>query len=184
MTDVPFRCACGQIHGRLTAIEPGAGLRVVCHCRDCRAAEVALGQPDPQDAGVDLFQTTPDRVVIDGGAEHLALLRLSPRGLFRWHAACCGTPLFNTAPKRGVPFASLHVNRASDPTPLGPVRAEVNGKKNRGLLPAVAGIFTRLASARLSGRWRQTPFFDGDGTPVAAPRILSLDERRAVTPAA
>jgi len=70
-------------------------------------AEAAL-MPD---AGVALYQTRPDCVHIDDGAEHLACLRLSPKGLLRWYASCCDTPLANTLvdrPKHLNPSTGLH----------------------------------------------------------------------------
>lgn len=181
--DLSFACTCGTLRGRLTSVTPRSGALIVCHCADCRAAELALGQPDPAPQGVALYQTTPDKVTLDSGSDQLALLRLSDKGLFRWHAACCSAPLFNTTPKPGFAFASLHAGRAADVAALGPLVGEVNGPKgNKGLFGMIIGVLRRSAAARLSGRWRQNPFFDADsGAPVVTPRVLTAKERAALT---
>ncbi len=185
--DVAFACICGQVAGVLTEVSPSAGAQVVCHCTSCRAADVYLGQPDPVD-GVALFQTTPDRVRFQQGQDKLALFCLAKGGLFRWHASCCKAPLFNTMPGPGFAFASLHVARVADPGQLGPVTGHVNVPKgdqshrNAGLARTILGVLRRTVAARLSGRWKRTPFFDmATKTPVVAPRILSDEDRSGLS---
>ena len=179
----PFDCDCGGVSGHLDVRPPHGATHLVCHCDDCLTAAVAMGQPYPGSAGVAVVQTTPDRVHIDKGADRLGILRLSPRGLYRWYATCCGVPLFNTPPKRGVPYVALHAGRVASPEDLGPVRAHVNaGAESRGLWRAIPGIIARTAAARLTGRWKETPFFDGDGSPVAAETVLTRAQRAAAAP--
>jgi hypothetical protein len=138
--------------------------------------------------GVNLLQTTPDMISIDQGAEFLGLMRLSPRGLFRWYATCCDAPLFNTLRVRGAPFAGIQTNRLANPAAAGPVRVRgyvpgPDGKlRHQGAARMTWGIFSRMGSAWISGRWRKTPFFDASGTPMAEARILSKSERAAATP--
>jgi hypothetical protein len=182
--DVGFGCSCGQITGTLRGIDGWTGSLAVCHCPDCRAAEVYLHQPDPDPNGVRLYQTTPDRIQFITGQDKLAVLRLSDKGLMRWYAVCCGAPLFNTMPGPKFGFASLHVARVADPAPLGPVIGDVNGPGgNSGLARLVLGVLRRSTLARLSGRWKQTPFFDvGTGAPVVAPKVLTPKERSTITP--
>ena len=183
--EIPFACDCGTVHGHLALPNSHAGARVICHCRDCRAGEIAQGRPDPGAEGVELYQTTPERVVFDSGKDRLGLIRLSPKGLFRWHATCCGAPLFNTMPSPGFVFASLRTNRTPDPDALGPVVAHVNRPGgNTGLARVMAGILWRTLKARIGGAAKRDPFFDDAGQPVSAPRVLTLEERRAATPAA
>ena len=85
-SDAPleFACSCGKLQGQITASCLASGTHAMCYCRDCRAAELYLKQPDPAPGPVDLFQTTPDAITITNGMQHLGLLRLSPRGLMRW----------------------------------------------------------------------------------------------------
>ena len=184
--EIALACRCGAIRGALLDAGPREGTHLVCHCRDCRAAPRALGAPDPGEAGVAIFQTTPDRIRIDQGADRLGALRLSARGPLRWHCADCGTPLFNTGTRPGLPFVGVAVAALADPAPLGPVAARAfrrgpDGRaRHQGLARIVGGFLRRTAGARLSGRWRRTPFFVmPEGRPVAEPRGLTEDERRA-----
>ena len=46
------------------------------------------------------------------------------------------------------------------------------------LYALLVGVAKRVLAARLSGRWKNTPFFDADGAPVAEPGRPDADERR------
>lgn len=181
-----FSCNCGAFKGHLAPETVKNGLRIKCHCDDCRAVELYHNQPDPRGSGVDLFQMSPHMVHIDEGAEHLKLMRLSPNGMFRWYAACCGTPFANTLKKPGLPFAAIRTDMLEDATVLGKVKAvgflpsKQAGKPatHKGGARMVFGLMNRMLSSRISGLWRQTPFFDVEkGTPVAAPHVISKEER-------
>lgn len=183
-----FSCACGNLAGHISAEGQKAGLRLLCHCPDCRAAELYHNQADPVD-GVDLFQISPHAITITQGAEHLHLLRLGPKGLYRWYAGCCGTPFANTLSKPQLAFAGLRTDLFDDKDALGKVKAQSQmprpGKppQNRGMARMVYGIFARMITARLSGLWRETPFFDAKtGQPVATAKVLSKDARAKLYP--
>lgn len=183
-----FSCSCGSFAGHVSAEGQKSGLRLVCHCADCRAAELYHHQPDPVE-GVDLFQTAPHAITITKGAEHLRLLRLGPKGLFRWYAGCCGTPFANTLSKPQLAFVGVRTDLFEETEALGKVKAEANipraGKpsQNKGMARMVFGIFSRMITARLSGLWRQTPFFDAEtGAPVAEPEVLSKEARAKLYP--
>lgn len=184
-----FACACGALSGHLTPAAVQSGTHVVCYCADCRAGELYFNQPDPAPGPVNIFQLSPDGIVIEKGREKLALMRLSPKGLFRWYAKCCNTPIATTLKSGKTPFAGFNTRRLADTTALGPVRTQGfvpqpgGGTKHINAAPAVYGLLSRMLSARLSGRWRETPFFDPTtGDPVADPHILTKDERRALYP--
>lgn len=182
--DQPFACSCGALSGYVAAHGIKNGTRAVCYCADCRAGVLYLGQPDPAPGPVDFFQTSPDSVKITQGAEHLRLMRLGPKGLFRWYAGCCNSPLANTLAKSTLPFAGLHVDRFANKDALGKVRTRgfvpQPGKppKTKGAAAMALGIISRMATSRMSGRWRQTPFFDVETSlPVANPEIPSKEAR-------
>ncbi|MEP2717285.1 DUF6151 family protein [Pseudophaeobacter sp.] len=184
--DCAFSCSCGSLTGHVSAEGLKSGLRIKCFCPDCRAGELHHQQPDPVE-GVDLFQLAPHAITITAGAEHLKLMRLGPKGLFRWYAGCCGTPFANTLAKPQLAFAGMRSDLFADPALLGKVRARSAvvraGKppRNEGMMRMVCGIFSRMITARLSGLWRQTPFFDADtGKPVAEPEVLSKEVRAAL----
>ena len=133
--DTGFSCTCGALKGHIRNLSPSSGTHAVCFCPDCRAAEAYFKQPDPGSNGISLVQLNPDDVVFDEGEEHLAVARLYPSGVLRWHADCCKAPLFNTVATPKVRFATLLVKRLEHPERVGPVRAQAfvprPGKKPR-----------------------------------------------------
>ncbi|MDK3073142.1 DUF6151 family protein [Sedimentitalea sp. JM2-8] len=184
---IVFSCDCGQIRGTISPATSASGIHAICHCRDCRAAELHLNRKDPDPHGVELFMTTPDTVQFEQGAANLAILRLGPRGLLRWYANCCKVPMFNTLAKSGLPFSSIHTGRLQDVSAIGPVRVEAfipqsgGAPKHKGSAFMAWRLAVGLGSARLSGRWKQTPFFDLDtGAPTAPVHVLTKEQRAAL----
>lgn len=200
--DLPLRCACGALQGTASGLSARTGNRLVCHCDDCQAFAEFLGHPrtvlDPW-GGTDILQTSPARVAFAQGAERLAVVRLTPRGLLRWYAACCRQPIGNTLPYPGLPFVGLIVACLHD-VPGGPARDAVLGPRRgrvfvrfaRGdpeaikaeavplwrLVPRVTSL---VLAGRLRGDHRRNPFVDRHtGTPVATPRVLLEAEREAL----
>jgi len=170
------------VKGRLNDVGRGTGTHVLCHCGDCRAAARHLTGKVADTA--DVYQTTPDRITFLQGFDRLAVLRLSPRGLNRVYATCCNTAICNLIRTRQVPFAGWHVDTLSDSEILGPVVTEgfiQKGEKigHKGILHSVGGVLSRALSARIDGRWRQTPFFAEDGDLTMPVHLMSRDERRA-----
>ncbi|MVO16913.1 DUF6151 family protein [Parasedimentitalea huanghaiensis] len=179
-----FSCKCGTLRGHVTAQGMKTGTRVVCFCPDCRAVQLYHKQPDPAPGPVDLFQVSPDTIEISQGTDCLQLLQLSPKGTLRWYASCCGTPFANTLAKPGLPFAGLLSDNFANQDALGKIRARAfvpqPGKpsKTTGAAVMALGIISRMATSRMSGRWRQTPFFNIEtGEPVAEPKIPTKEER-------
>lgn len=199
-TDLPIRCFCGTLCGTAHGVSSDRGNRVVCYCDDCQSFAHFLGRGDEildAHGGTDIFQMSPARLQITEGADHLACMRLRPRGLLRWYSDCCKTPIGNTLPTRHVPVVGLiHscIDHAADGRPfdatLGPVRARVHGRFAKGdrtglaaydrapvsMLLRVAGM---LLMWRLRGDHNHSPFFEArTGEPSATPRILSEHELR------
>ena len=190
-----LRCRCGTLTGYVG--HPEKARRGVCYCRDCQAYAHALASDgailDAQ-GGTDVVATLQSNVSLTRGTAALACLSLSPNGLLRWYASCCNTAIGNTTRNRrmsyvGLVHTCLHDASESLDDAFGPVRMRVNTKSARGAvsstpvgtLLAVAGLGSSLVRARLDGSYRNTPFFDRQGIPVASPRVLTRDERaRAV----
>ncbi len=183
---IALSCACGTLTGTL---DPSGGTLITCYCRDCRAYARHLGAEDALDAhgGTTIFQTTPDRIEITQGADQLRLLRLSPKGLFRWYTACCGTPIANTLARPGIRFCGLPTGMLVDPAnraALGPSDACVATKyadppgelTDKGVAASGLAILRRAVMARLRGGTAR-PFFDEKGRPVADPALISLDDK-------
>ena len=193
--DIPLKCRCGSVRGVAKQIVPSQGNRLVCMCDDCQAFAHHLGAAervlDPH-GGTDIFQTTPSRVSISEGIEHLACLRLSPKGLMRWYAKCCNTPIANTMASPRVPFAGVvhtfmdHTGTSRDEA-LGPILARIQGRFAVGAVPegahrrAPMGIIFRtirlLGGGFIRGTHRPSPFFDSSGNPVIDATVLSASER-------
>jgi hypothetical protein len=198
MTDVPLRCRCAHVRGVARDVSPSAGNHVVCYCDDCQAFARFLGTPGILDAngGTDIYQLAPARVTIDEGQDALACVRLSPKGLLRWYAGCCKTPIANTVSAR-VPFVGL-VQPIMDhdaaglrrEDALGPVLARAFARFAAGEPPggahAKVPLWLYFRFARTIGAWwlfarGPSPFFDATtGAPRAAPRVLTPEERRAL----
>jgi hypothetical protein len=191
----PIQCRCGKLQGSL---ERAAGVqRCICYCADCQAFARYLGRDaEVLDAagGTDIVQTLPKYLTFTSGTEHLACMRLTPNGLLRWYAACCNTPIGNTPANAKLSFVGLiHNCLAGEPDALdeafGPVRMRVNTKhatgpvqpKAMGLSAGILRSLAMLLKARCDGSYKHTPFFLPDSnTPIAAPRVLSREERHAV----
>lgn len=169
---------------------PETANRGICYCRDCQAFARYLGQEQEimdEKGGTEVMQTLPKHVHISEGAEALACVRLTEKGLLRWYASCCNTPIGNTPPSYKISFVGLVHNcldsagKSLDES-FGPVRMRVNTKsakgdpkpQSMGVAPAVLRFMGMLAKARVDGSYLRTPFFNvKDGTPVARPRVLS-----------
>lgn len=190
MADVNYRCTCGTVRGTLRA--PEAGMRLVCMCSDCQAFLEHLGRPDLLDQwrGTDIFQTTPDRLTITQGQEHMRCLRLAQKGMIRWYADCCNTPLGNTMASPGVPFVGIPTAALEDLTHLPPIRHRIQAHSvphappeagHPGVPPAVilrSMLF--LARSALRRRHQPSPFRSADGTLRVEPRVLTPTERAAL----
>lgn len=175
-------------------VAPNRGNHLKCYCKDCQTAANVLGYQDTLDewGGTSIFQTVPRNVEFDRGQRHLACLRLSPKGMLRWYASCCNSPLFTTLPNSRIAMAGMNMARIeeSDREPFGPIvgaystngaRNAPKGMKDRGIPKAFALILWRAIKAQLRGD-SGAPFFDANGQPVVTPRVLTLEERKAARP--
>ena len=195
----PMRCACGKLRGHVSA--PEQGVHLMCYCKDCQAFANFLGKPDElldAQAGSDIVAVHPQSVHFTEGLDLLACMSLSPKGLLRWYASCCNTPIGNT-PRNvkmayvGLAHGCLAERGASLDGTFGAVRMSSGTKSARGnvkaasalsMAPALAGFAVKLLRARLDGSYRRSPFFrGGQGTPLVAPKVLSREERVRLTPA-
>lgn len=186
----PIQCRCGMLRGTLS--QPQAGTRVVCYCRDCQTYAHALGGADQvldANGGTTIVATLQQDVAFTQGTEQLACLSLTERGVYRWYAACCRTPIANTIHKPEMPYVGL-VHTALAPTREAverqwPAHFTVNPAHAKGPVQApgaraffgTLGIMRRVIASRLTGAWRRSPFFvDGSHRAVATRRVLSAEE--------
>jgi hypothetical protein len=194
--DVELGCRCGEIHGWARGVSPQAVNRAICYCDDCQAFLHYLGRADLLDAhgGTDIVQVAPAAVTFDRGAERIIGIRLAPKGLFRWFASCCKTPLGNTM-KPTVPFIGMapevfrgapHARRRDEV--FGTVRAAMFGQHATGAAPEgstkfhlgmIAHAVRLMLGWKLLGRTWPHPFFDRTRrAPIHPVTTLSSDERQ------
>jgi hypothetical protein len=186
----PLQCRCGTIKGFVS--NPESANRVVCYCKDCQAFARFLGQQNETldaQGGSDIVQTLPKNVTFTQGADAIACMRLSDRGMVRWYAGCCKTPIGNTLENYKISFVGLLHNCLETPErsledSFGAVRVYANPQgaighprpKASGMGAAIWWLVKTILKARVNGDYKRTAFFR-DGRPIAIPRVISSAER-------
>lgn len=192
--DTALRCHCGHLQGRLD-VASAAG-RAVCYCKDCQAYARFLGhQEDMLDrhGGTEIIATLPRRLRFTAGTDELACMSLSETGLLRWYAACCDTAIGNTPrdPKIsyvGIVIGCLPAAETELTQAFGPRGIVLNTASARGEVKPAGSMFfaglrigRNVLFSRLSGKYRQNPFFDAStAQPIVTPRVLQPAERQAL----
>ena len=188
----PLRCQCGSLTG-FVETKARAG-HSVCYCEDCQAFIRFLGrEADLLDArgGCENIQTLPKDVTFKTGAQHIACIKLSDKGMVRWYAACCNTPIGNTPATSKLPFVGL--SRACLENAAPSVEESFGGvwhctfvagargqpkPKPFGFVRLILWMIGNRLRARFSGGFSQNPFFDtAKDEPIVEPTILSAVER-------
>ncbi len=189
--DRSLQCQCGHLRGQLSNTEKST--RIMCYCKDCQAFAHYLGKAgDMIDAqgGVDVAVSQPEQVSFTSGTDALACMSLSSKGMLRWYASCCNTPIGNTARDSKMAFVGLSVACVADSpakadSVFGPIRMRSHTGNAKGEVPSsglaavatMAGFAVKLLRARVGGGYLRTPFFKPGGKePVAAPKVLSTQE--------
>jgi uncharacterized protein DUF6151 len=197
--DVALGCRCGQVRGHLRVDSPPLVNRAICYCDDCQAFAHYLGRADLLDAqgGSDIVQVAPAALTFNEGQGHIVGLRLSPKGLYRWYAGCCKTPLGNTL-RPSLPFVGIvrgflqGADAGRYDELFGPPRGAILGKFAIGTPPEgstklnvklLAHVLRCLATWKLRGDAWPHPFFDRvSGNPSRPVKILAREERDALRP--
>ncbi len=169
-----WTCNCGEVE---LSVAPGDGTRIVCYCGSCQRFANDFDAADTLDdaGGADLYQTAPETVKIVKGHNNLNWVKFTPKGPNRWYTTCCNTPMANSLGTRAIPFATILSHNIDDASDLGPVAARVNRKGATGHITgdpgsagkAIRAFIWRALRSRVSGRYKQNPFFDADGKLIA-----------------
>jgi hypothetical protein len=178
------------VRGVARAVSPRTVNHAICYCHDCRAFSHWLGRDDLLDphGGVPLVQLARSRLEIATGFDQVRCMRLSPKGMYRWFAACCRSPIGNTMasiPFVGVARSALQIGDADPLTLFGPLLVAQASEAVGGPAPG-AGLSLRgllhvgrlMAAWFLRGRGHPTPFFDRANHPRVAPQVLTPEERQ------
>jgi hypothetical protein len=188
----PFRCRCGAVTGVVENERRATHSR--CYCRDCQAFARFLGRESDlldDQGGSEGIQTLPKDVVFETGVERLACMRLSDKGMLRWYAACCSTPIGSTPATSKLPFIGLARVCLENAAPsveqsFGPVRfcLFTSGARRApkpipfGQIGFVLWMIGNRIRARRTGGFTQNPFFDtATDRPIFEPRILDPADR-------
>ncbi len=195
-TSAEFRCRCGNVRGVVTDASPRAANRVGCYCDDCQAFVHWLGRADLLDAqGLsDIIQVAPAAFAFTQGQDRIRGVRLTSKGLYRWYASCCNTPVGNTLTP-SLPFVGIvatafdqGAQRADNVfgRPIGAIMGKFAiGKAPPGTmgvrLPLLLRVISKVLGWRLRGKAWPHPFFNRDsGTPIYPVEVLSRDDREGL----
>jgi hypothetical protein len=192
-TDLSLRCRCGAVRGTARDVAPSKVNHCFCYCDDCQAFAHFLGRADDvldAHGGTEITQMSQANVAFTAGMDKVAAMRLAPKGLIRWYAACCGTPIGNTLGTNAMPFIGMvHAFIDTPSAALGPIRGRGFAKSAKGGRTAVpkdglpdavmvARVLVKLLRWRLRGDHQRSAFFDGgSGKPLVEPRVLAATER-------
>jgi hypothetical protein len=193
---VELRCRCGEVRALVTGASRRTANRVVCYCDDCQAFAHQLGRADLLDSqgGSDIVQVAPASLRFVQGQHRIVGLQLKPKGLFRWYANCCNTPVGNTL-SPAIPFVGIvatalenGTQRADDVfgAPIGAIMGKYAiGPAPAGStginLPLLLRVITRVLGWRLRGQVWPHPFFKQKTSEPSYPvTVLSDQEREAL----
>lgn len=171
---------------------------VVCYCDDCQAYAHYLGRADLLDAhgGSDIVQVAPASLSFVQGNERIVGVRLTPKGLYRWYASCCKTPVGNTLspsiPFVGIPAQVFDVDGQRCEAVFAKPQGAIQGKFAIGDAPEGSkdlqlGLLLRalrkILGWRFGGHVWPHPFFDRASKVATHPvSVLSPDERALLKP--
>ena len=196
--DAELQCRCGEVRGRVTNASADTVSHVVCYCDDCQAYAHYLGRADWLDAhgGTDIVQVAPASLSFVRGNERIAGLRLTAKGLYRWYATCCKTPVGNTL-SPSIPFVGIAAQafdaagqrcEAVFGKPTGAILGRFAvGEPPKGSRDLQPGLLFRavrkVVGWRFGGGVWPHPFFDrASGAPSHAVSVLSPEERARLRP--
>jgi hypothetical protein len=190
---VELRCRCGEVRALVTAASRRTINRVVCYCDDCQAFAHQLGRADLLDSqgGSDIVQVAPASLTFVRGQHRIVGLRLKPKGLFRWYANCCNTPVGNTL-SPAIPFVGIVAQafengaQRADAVFGAPIGA-IMGKYAIGQAPAgstginlplLMRVIVRVLGWRLRGQAWPHPFFKQNTSEPSYPLTVLSDQQR------
>lgn len=181
-------CDCGAFKAELQAFPKNTPGRLACYCNDCQAYLNKIERTDVLDeyGGSEIIPVYPGEVKILQGKESLKCYKLTEKGLYRWTAGCCNTPIVNTPP--GFPWAGIFhtAYKNSDPSSLdslGKIKSRIFGKYAKGQPPfeiadkmgfkALLTVMPFVIKGKILKKAEGSEFFESDGrTPIAVPEIL------------
>lgn len=190
-----IQCDCGQLKARIKNFPKETPGRLGCYCDDCQSYLIEIKRTDILDTAgcTEIIPVYPANIEIISGADTLTCLMLSAKGMFRWRASCCNSPIANVRaqfPWAGVMSSTLKgENRTMAQHTFPSIRSRIMGKfaKSQPVdgtpqsfdLKSMFAVAPFLFKGFLFSKYKPSPFFKSDNcTPIVTPRILSETERQ------
>jgi hypothetical protein len=190
MSELSLSCQCGTVKGSVSHASPKIGNHLKCYCEDCQAfANHIAPNGDVLDecGGTEVFQTAPWHLKITQGMEQVQCLRLTPKGLNRWYASCCNSPIGNTInaklPFLGIVHSFIEKDGQYDRL-VGPIIGHYKLEQAKGDVPAdvaekgmpftaTCQVFWRLLKWKMTMKNKNNLFFNAQGRTICKPTIVS-----------
>ena len=186
---VDVRCFCGKVNGVLKIVKKDL-FYAQCFCCDCQNYAKHLESEDKildQYGASSLIQTYPKYLTLLEGKEHINCVQIKEKGLLRWYANCCNSPLANTMTNPRVPFISISTqvlkfkSKEEKERLLGPVSVKAFAMYAKGKKPKnshdrfpksymISMLYFMLRGA-ITGKFKPHPFFK-DAQPISNPTLL------------
>ena len=198
--NLPLSCTCGIVRGEAAQISPKRVLRLKCMCDDCQTYAHFLGREKEildEWSGSEICQMMPAQVSITAGEDSLRCLRQSPKGLLRWYAGCCHTPIANQVANPKMPFIGIYrlFMESKDESQLTEMIGALAGRTQGRFSPqkdenppanfharASLPILWKSSGLLLRGFLKKTnarsPFRNENGQLLQEPTVMTLDERK------
>jgi len=187
MPKIELSCSCGAVQGITKSVDADLGTRIACCCDDCQRFAEHLDNADTvldEYGGTDIFQMPISYVTISQGKQHIACVRLSSKGLHRWYAKCCNTPIGNTLGPGGAFIGLIHSfmhNAGTRDRDLGISRGYIQTKFATKDVPSeqiasplgtILRSLLKLLVWKIEGFSKPSSFFTESGEPITQPTIL------------
>lgn len=181
-------CECGKVQGEI--LIPSKGVRAICYCKDCQEFAAYLGRAEKildSNGGTEVVGLRQSNIRIRDDEGYIQCVQLKPKGLFRWYAACCNTPIGNTFSNYKVSHIGLihnfitHLPRTHEEA-FGAVKLQVNTSsatapviEQKAKIGVIVSYVFSLLRERLCRRYKLSPLFTCSGKPISS--IKKLDEQ-------
>ncbi|MEE3078759.1 MAG: DUF6151 family protein [Bdellovibrionota bacterium] len=197
MSSIPLKCSCGQVSGEIVDFK-GTGTHIQCACDDCQAYIHYLNKEDvflDQFGFSEIYQVRSNQVRILNGEENIKCLRLSPKGIFRFYASCCHTPISNMIGLKmsfaGISRSFINLDDNEILNQLGPVTyhimteyalREVTEKSSRKFpLILTLKIVKQIIHGKIFKTYLPNSFYQqSNGTSKFPVSILSLEDKKSI----
>jgi len=193
-----IQCQCGHVKAEIKHFPLQSPGRLVCYCDDCQSYLHYLKRNDLLDinGGTEIVPVYPANFQFTEGHDLVRGIRLSAKGLYRWYASCCQTPIANTQAK--LPWVGMiatvlpYKSEEERTKALGPIKSRVMGTFARGKVPAATSpkfspkdiflVLPFILKGFLLGKNKNHPFFNlPTYTPKSETYTLTTKEREMIS---